>query len=343
MTHALRSRWGAVALTLVSLSLVSVSGCAAPGSTFTFVEENDVFSIGKNSDRHYTQGGRASWVFPTESAPELARSLAENTGVLNATTEAMGFAIGHNIYTPTDISRRSLIKKNRPYAGWLYAGVMLGNVERTDEDPTHDRLDSFELDLGIVGPSSLADELQIAVHKFISSPRPHGWRHQLKDEPGVLIRYEQRRRFLAGELGDRVSWDGLYAVGGSLGNVLTQLDGGVQLRLGYNLQRDFGVSTIRRTALEVGGRELDGSFAAYVFGAADGMAVGRNIFLDGNSFRDSHSVDKDYLVGELRAGIGLEWLNWRGSFSQNTRTREFRGQKHAQNYGTFSVQYVFDF
>lgn len=329
--------------TLPFLLTAAVAGCAAPGGTFTFVEENDVFTIGKNSDEHYTQGGRASWVFPTETAPDLAKTLAENTGVLNTTTEALGFAIGQNMYTPANIERRSLIERDRPYAGWLYAGVLVGNVDRVDEDPTEDRLQTFELDLGVVGPRSFAEETQIAVHEIIQSQRPHGWDNQIHHEPGVLLRYEKRRRFLAGDIADRVNWDGLYNIGGSLGNVLTQLDGGLQLRFGYNLPRDFGVSTIRRTAIEVGPRSLAGGFSAYVFGAADGMVVGRNIFLDGNSFRDSHSVDKEYLVGELRAGLALEWKNWKAAFTQNTRTKEFRLQRRSQNYGTFSVQYVFDF
>jgi hypothetical protein len=282
-------------------------------------------------------------VFPTESAPELARRIAESTGVFNPTTKALGFAIGQNMYTPRNISARRLIESDRPYAGWLYAGILVGNVDRVDEEPTKDRLDTFELDLGIVGPKSYAGDTQIAVHKLIGSDRPHGWDHQLEDEPGAIVRYEMRRRFLAGEIVDRLGWDALYTAGGSLGNVLTQLDGGLQMRFGWNVPRDFGVSTIRRTSMEVGKRDLDGGFAAYVFGAADGMAVGRNIFLDGNTFENSHSVDKEYLVGELRAGLVIEWGSFKAAFTQVARSKEFHEQNHSQRYGSLSLQYIWDF
>jgi len=37
----------------------------------------------------------------------------------------------------------------------------------------------------------------------------------------------------------------------------------------------------------------------YLFAFVDGRAVGRDIFLDGNTFTDSHSVTRKTFVGDL--------------------------------------------
>ena len=83
--------------------------------------------------------------------------------------------------------------------------------------------------------------------------------------------------------------------------------------------------------------------AVFLFAGGLGRVVGWNVFLDGNTFRDSHEVDKEYLVGELLAGIGFQWGAWRLTFSQVVRSREFREQDHAQNYASLSVSFALDF
>ena len=68
-------------------------------------------------------------------------------------------------------------------------------------------------------------------------------------------------------------------------------------------------------------------FGYYFYVAAQGRAVGRNIFLDGNTFEDSRSVDKKNLVGDLSAGVALFWANdFRMDASATYRTKEFDGQ-----------------
>ena len=45
--------------------------------------------------------------------------------------------------------------------------------------------------------------------------------------------------------------------------------------------------------------EPTGGFSAYVFAGVDGRAIARNLFLDGNTFEGSRSVNKMNLVGDL--------------------------------------------
>jgi len=58
---------------------------------------------------------------------------------------AVSFSIGQNIYTPEDLERSDLIQDDRPYAGITYLAIGFHSKN------SH-RMDSLELDLGIVGP-----------------------------------------------------------------------------------------------------------------------------------------------------------------------------------------------
>jgi hypothetical protein len=78
-----------------------------------------------------------------------------------------------------------------------------------------------------------------------------------------------------------------------------------------------------------------------LFAGAEGRAVVRNIFLDGNSFRNSRSVDKRPFVGDLQFGGVLLWNNVRLSYTQVLRTREFETQGKKDNFGSLAVSVQF--
>ena len=75
--------------------------------------------------------------------------------------------------------------------------------------------------------------------------------------------------------------------------------------------------------------------------SADAKVVGRDIFLDGNTFRDSHEVDSKPFVADLTAGITLGWYGAKLSLANVLRTREFRGQTRDHRFGSITVSYAF--
>ena len=66
-----------------------------------------------------------------------------------------------------------------------------------------------------------------------------------------------------------------------------------------------------------------------------------NIFLDGNTFFDSHSVEKNYLVGDLVAGAAVSGLGMRLGFSFVVRSPEFEGQDGPDRFGSFTLSFHF--
>ena len=69
--------------------------------------------------------------------------------------------------------------------------------------------------------------------------------------------------------------------------------------------------------------------------------VARNIFLDGNTFSDSHSVDKKLLVGSATAGLAVAWKGARIALTHVWRTKEFDGQDQPDRFGSLSVSVRF--
>lgn len=78
-----------------------------------------------------------------------------------------------------------------------------------------------------------------------------------------------------------------------------------------------------------------------MFAGLEGRAVLYNIFLDGNAFTDSHSVDKEPFVGDLQAGLVVQWNRFRITYTQIFRTKEFEGQDSGDIFGSLSFSYHF--
>lgn len=130
-------------------------------------------------------------------------------------------------------------------------------------------------------------------------------------------------------------------VGGALGNAFTHVNSGVVLRFGDDLPADYGPPRIRPTLPGSDFFIPQQTFGWYIFAGIDGRVVGRNIFLDGNTFRDSPSVDKKWLVGEVTAGVAMTIGGVRVAYTHVIRSREYEGQDENDRFGALSVSLRF--
>lgn len=298
--------------------------------------ENDLF--GNGTDRYYTHGTRLSYL-SSEEVPAWLYHGARYVPLFSRTgTLRTSYAVGQSIFTPEEITERELIKDDRPYAGWLYAGFGLISDHRVRDGAFQsNRLDSLELNIGLIGPESFAEDSQTTVHKWIGSPRPEGWSHQLRNEPGLMLVYDRQwqAQYLGGLWG--LDIDLSPHIGGALGNVMTYLSTGATLRIGRDLPSDYGPPLIRPSLPGSGFFRPQQEFGWYLFAGVDGRLVLYNVFLDGNTFTDSHSVDREPWVGDLQVGLVLTWKDVRVSFTNIFRTNEFEGQGSSTEFGSISI------
>jgi hypothetical protein len=311
-----------------------------PGYVISIQFENDFF--GGGTDRHFSHGtriecltGPIQWMSDAADKLPWFRSERARSSPKDDLKARASFSLGQNIYTPEDTTTTQLIPDDRPYAGWLYMGFGL-----VANQGTH-RYDKLELEIGMVGPYSFAEDVQTFWHSLLGLQVPRGWDNQLKNEPGAVLYYEQTRRFEKQNIGWGLDVDVLPFFGGALGNVFTYAAAGITLRLGTELEDDFGPPRIRPSLPGSSYFRPEKGFNWYVFAGLEGRAVLTNIFLDGNTFTDSHSVDKKPFVGDLQAGIVLQLDRFRITYTQIFRTKEFDGQNDGDLFGSVSLSYHF--
>lgn len=340
----------AVLICMAGVSYALTSQASEEPWTFNLYFENDLFD---DTDLNYTNGLRLSWV--SQDLSTFAEDHDQAYPWINSINQWLEplhpgsrdqsahrnlvVSAGQMMFTPEDRYRTTVDPNDRPYAGWLYGG--LGYQMRRG-----DKLNTVEVNVGIVGPSSLAQQSQDFVHQTRNIEVFHGWDNQLDNEFGVQVIFERKNRYSLWSQSGRqgLAADLIPHWGGSIGNVASYLNVGAEFRLGYRLADDFGVSTIRPGAENITpgqGEPYRRALQLYGFVAFDTRLVGNNIFLDGNTFESSHSVDKKLAVADVAVGIAVVYRRWRVSYSQVFRSKEFETQRKSQGYGSLSISYSY--
>ncbi len=296
--------------------------------TLSVVLENDLFS---GKDQHYTGGLQVLWVPDDAPPPAWALRFARLLPWFPAGGEVRpGYALGYAMFTANDISLVDPPPEEPPYAGWLNGSIAM-NVWNGSQ------ADQLTLTLGVVGPAAMAEQGQKFIHQVTGSEEPRGWDTQLENEPGIVLTYLRSWRGQVTETPGGRKFDLTPHVGGALGNVYTYANAGLTLRYGRGLPRDDGPLRVQPGAPGSGLYAAGDGFGWYVFAGIDGRAVARNLFLDGNTFRDSRSVDKKPFVADLQVGIALTWRKARLSYAQVLRTREYDHQPDSEDFGAITL------
>lgn len=315
---------------VVLLTAALMLSSTAAADVLSLKAENDIFSGGK--DGHYTNGLEGVLTFEPE-ADHWTRDMASL--IPGWTSQDLGYAayrFGHQIYTPEDIEQTDLQKDDRPYAGLLYGGLTLMSIEQL---ASHRETSTFSLDIGLVGQGAGGEKIQREVHKITGSDSPEGWDNQLTNEPFVNLGYE-KRWWLQSQLGGLEMEYG-PSVGGALGNLYAYLSTGGGVRLGQGLSRSISQASPTPDLGDVQFFNPDGGFGWFVYANLEGRYVAHNMLLDGNTFHDSHSVDREDLVGDAQLGLTLMWDRWQLSAANIWRTREFKGQNEPDQFGLLSL------
>lgn len=304
--------------------------------------ENDEFA---GSDRYYTNGFKVGGgaELPLvgdvlQLIPQgLIRVLDQEGPAGEAPVNHVGFVFGQNLYTPRDIGIAENQPFDRPWAAWLYVGSVVQRVRG-------DRLDTVELDIGVVGPAALGRQVQTGWHALIGAARPKGWSNQISNELAFMAAYLQKRRY-GGDYLQIVPHAGL-----TVGTVLTLARAGGIVRFGQRMS-GFGPDTI-----DPGGamlqptRDQDQPAAQtccewYGFVGADYRLVARNIFLDGPAFRDGPNVNHRNRVHDLSAGLVFRYQQFNFSLTRIRRSEEFstaQGGGGRQSFYSLNVGWQFD-
>jgi len=299
-----------------------------------FQYENDLVF---NSDSEYTSGIKLENIYSIKNITSRWLKMPFFYDAQNH--HFTSIRVAQQIFTPADTISQALVTNDRPYAGWLYLDFGL-------HESTEDELYSFNLQVGVVGPASLAEESQKEIHRLKSIAIPQGWNNQLKNELGINLILQHKWRLVPEPLYG-IESNFMPFVEASVGNVKTYARVGALMRFGVNPGNDFGSSSI-----DIGGesgiptapgsllkKSKDWSFSVNLGLAV--TAVAHDIFLDGNTFERSHSVDKEPFVVYASYGLSARYKHFSIDYILTDTTKEFELQPKSHEYGSILISYIY--
>lgn len=273
-------------------------------------EENDYLDFWLPPDRrpddNYTQGLRIGWE-SKRTLPLWRRLVCRDTRACGST-----FEMGQEMYTPTTDDGV------RPFAGWLYARA--GEVVATD----HSRR-MLSVTVGLTGPPSLAEQTQETFHRLVPGfRRPTGWERQLPTEIDAAVNVQQTWRLSPSRSASRMI-DLLPWATGAVGTLRTSLAAGARTRAGLGLTHPWLVDSRART------------WEAYLFAGGSIEAVGRDLFLDGSTFRRSAHTDREALVPSRELGVAARYGRLTLEYRAVTQGKEYGAGPSTHPFGTIGV------
>lgn len=329
-------------------------GPGGPETSFLVYIDNDSRQIKPNhpQDQHYTNGIGIGLTQHTRWADDVADWMPGHDGFGPART-GVGYVLAQQMYTPEVITDPAPQPLDHPWAGYLYGGIYWERATDDLDAPVR-TLDHFQLDVGLVGPDSLAEDTQIWWHHRVDADHPAGWANQIKDEPAVQFTFRKKWRFdllphNRPDLDEPSAFDIqlIPYAGFGLGTVYRQLEGGATLRAGWNIPDDFGPAKLNDPADATAPQLTRTGWSVYGFTRLGGRAVQHNLFIEGSDFRSGPGASEKPLVGEVAAGGALAYHadHWalELDYQQTFLTQEFKTQTGHDAYGSLALRWTCNF
>ena len=184
--------------------------------------DNDFLNvIGKRTDRYYSSGMNLTiYYFQNQSK----RHLLDNSSLSfrSDTMKRYSWGITQKIYTPDKVYEPNHLLLDWTYAGTLYATHAIRSI-----NPKKNTALTSEIWVGVLGPSSLAEEAQWDFHKLIRVRTAKGWESEI--QTSIILNYNlkiERKLFSNNFCNLNVNSDATF------GTLLNQGGAGLQLRLG---------------------------------------------------------------------------------------------------------------
>lgn len=328
---------------LVCLWTSNASADDVNGTWFLSVD-NDTFA---QSDDHYTNGLQIGWVsgyleeFSEGPVPDIVAAGVSRLPLINGQGRQrfISHSLSHRIFTPNDTDTTEPIENDMPYSGLLFGTFTAG---AQDEE----KMDAFSFHYGLAGPSAQGENVQNEFHRLIGADQVNGWDNQIGDEILLNLGYEHRRRLTS--FGSINGWGGdvIGQLGGTLGNLISMATAGVGARFGWGVPDDYGIPPQFFGEETIGSRPYTSygtDTGVWLFTLLNGSYIANAIFWDGNTFKDSMSVDYDPGILRLYVGVKARSGAWSGSFSvvKTTVPWDNPTDRNSQTYGRIGLTYTY--
>lgn len=327
------------------VGVLILQGCV--NHTVAVWNENESWVNGPIGITNYSNGLQATFSptsphnpCTTQCTGQTFRRFVDFINILEAKDDSpndeiwLRYGFAQQFFTPDDIKIPTIQLDDRPYAGWLFTSLDIVNetiIRNNNGDDTHYR-NSVGLRVGVVGPSSQGENLQKFWHSLREFTDPQGWHLQLRDEPGFTYSLGHERKVFRNDISNGWSYDGVGSAQAAIGNIYAGLELGATIRLGWNLNTRWEAKTMADVGYDHSGIDLTPGF--FLFAGLTGRYVARDIFVDGNTWRDSHSVSRTPFVSDQMLGLGISWKHVEFRATLTRRTDQYRTQAAPTRFGS---------
>lgn len=241
-------------------------------------------------------------------------------------------SINQEMYTPATHGP-GIGKNDHPYGGFLYLNT--GIFNRTADTEEH-----IGIKLGVVGSYSLAGQLQTFLHSSTGQLVFAEWDKSQLNNEFIFNPYYQitLRKYIFKT--KPFSMDILGTFDTALGNADTHFGAYGLIRLGHNLDNDFGIPKMN---LEQDYAPVHSDkFSIYVFAGGGAKITLHNIFVQGNSTESNKGYNINLLRWEASAGLVMSFYGVRLGYIWTYYTKDYTVQPYDHHaVGALLVEFSF--
>lgn len=147
-------------------------------SLLEFGTANDLFQLHEKSDKYFSASFRLGIINESLDNKASRFALLGTEGDV----DVYGLTFIQDGFTPEDLTDPNIIYDDRPYAGLLY-----GQYWRSSTDVSKNLRYKTSIKLGVAGPLSGVEKVQVGLHDRTGSTPPRGWDNQIAN--ALILEY----------------------------------------------------------------------------------------------------------------------------------------------------------
>lgn len=311
------------ALILIIVLLFTVDLWAQKPAEIGLISDNDLWTS-PVSDHYYTNGIELFYRYlGTRKTEKLAKNITE-------------FRIGQYMYNPQSPDVEKTIYHDRPFAGYLFAEAGI-NKFYYNEDVL-----KVNLQVGVVGPESMADDLQKLIHDTFGYDAVRGWQYQIQTTFALQGNVMYSKKILPNRFKEKIDFHiqgdlniGTIWMGASVGPM-------ARISLKRPLQPIYN-SALHGAALNPDKESYKDQKEFFLYLNPSINYQRYDATIQGSMFNDESPITFPLIPFRFNAEAGIKYRNnhWNYSYSFNYRGKELTNNViEGYFYGSIVVAYL---
>mgnify|MGYP003474488088 CR=1 FL=1 len=320
----MKAKFALVLLLVSSATIAGFSQTKSYKNELGFRSDNDAY-LAMGLDRYYTNGLFITFRSALNQqylSPKLNKRIWEAE-------------VGQKIFTPRSAFITDPSYIDWPFAGYLYAGgslIWLYNSGSTLKTT---------LQIGTIGPASLAQEAQTFLHENFGFYTPQGWQYQINNELAVNTSMEYNYFLFRSP---RKSADFTMASYVNIGNTFTGIGMGLLFRTGTINQLFNSASTNSRITNQPKTDDLSNNKEFFFYAKPMIHYRAYDATVEGGLFSSDKGpfiFDIKPLVFSQELGVTYAKNRWTATFSVIFKSKEIESVAKPDKYGSGAIYYRF--